>query len=375
MADTTATIWDCFSGLRDPRASRREKKHRLLDIVAIALCAVTAGAGDWPEVVAFAQARQDWLKTFLALPHGVPSRSTFERVFAALSPAGLQRCLLRWLHGCGRALGIGHVALDGKAVRGSGRPGAGLAALHLVSVWASQARLCLGQVAVDEKSNEITAIPRLLTLLQLKGALVTIDAMGCQKEIARDIIAAGADYVLTVKDNQPNLAEDILATFVAAEEVDFRGYEHDTYETEERGHGRTEKRSYTVLYNLEQIRDREQWEELKVIGLCYSERSVGPKRGEELRLFIGSRRAGAKTYGEALRDHWGIENNLHWQLDVTFGEDRSRVQERTNAQNLALLRKWALNLLGRAPGDDSIKVKRYKAALNTAFLEQVLNGR
>ena len=374
MDDRALSIWRCFTTLRDPRTSRRPKKHLLLDIVAIALCAVLAGAEDWPQVVAFGRQRRDWLQTFLSLPHGIPSRSTFERVFAALTPAGLQSCLLRWLHGCTQALGLGHVAIDGKTLRRSGSPAQGLGPLHLVSVWATQARLSLGQVAVDAKSNEITAIPRLLQLLDLRGALVTIDAMGCQKEIAQQIVDGGGDYVLTVKDNQPGLAGDILASLVAAQDKDFAGCAYDVYEAEERGHGRVEKRSYTVLYDLEGINDRTQWAKLTAIGMCYSERVVGEKTSEELRLFIGSRRASAREYGAALRGHWGIENSLHWQLDVTFGEDGSRIRDRNNAQNMALLRKWALGLLKRHPDKDSIAVKRYSAALNPNYLQEILDG-
>jgi predicted transposase YbfD/YdcC len=374
MDDTASSIWRCFATLRDPRGSRREKKHRLLDIVAIALCAVVAGADDWPEVITFATQRRDWLKTFLALSHGLPSRSTFERVFAALSPAGLQSCLLRWLHGCSRHLGVDHLAIDGKAVRRSGSPSQGLGALHLVSIWATQAKLSLGQVAVDAKSNEITAIPRLLHLLDLHGALVTIDAMGCQREIARQIHEAGGDYVLTVKDNQQHLLEDIQKALTQAFDSAFAGLEHDMYETQERGHGRTEYRGYTVLHETAGLRGRDDWAGLTTIGMCYSERAAGGAKTTETRYFIGSRKANARAYGEALRGHWGIENNLHWQLDVTFREDDNRVRDRNTAQNLALLRKWALGLLKKYPGQDSIKVKRYKAALNTECLQEILDA-
>lgn len=204
--EANVSIWSCFSSLRDPRNSPREKKHLLLDIVAISLCAVIAGAKDWPQIVTFGQQRQDWLRTFLSLPGGIPSRSTFERVFAALSPSGLRHCLYRWLHACNEQLGIEHVALDGKSLRGSDND---LGMLHLVSAWASEAQLSLGQVAVEDKSNEIVAIPRLLRLLDLKGALVTIDAMGCQKAIAKQIVEQGGDYVLTVKNNQPRLHDDV----------------------------------------------------------------------------------------------------------------------------------------------------------------------
>jgi len=372
MDETQASIWRCFTTLKDPRRSHRPKKHLLLDIVAIALCAVIAGAKDWDQIADFAAQRHDWLKTFLALPNGIPSSSTLERVFTALSPAALQSCLLRWLHGCAGALGIGQIAIDGKSVRGSA--GQALGALHLVSAWATRAKLSLGQVAVADKSNEITAIPLLLRLLDLKGALVTLDAMGCQKKIAADIVAGGGDYVLTVKGNQEGLYDDILQAFVDASEVDFAGYEHDTYEAEERGHGRAEKRRYTVLYDLRGIRQRGEWAGLSVIGLCYSERAVAAKTGEQLRLFIGSRRAGAQVYGEALRGHWGIENDLHWQLDVTFGEDDSRIRDRNAAQNLALLRKWALGLLRRHPDKSSLARKQYKAALTPGYLRAILDS-
>jgi predicted transposase YbfD/YdcC len=368
------SIWRCFSGLRDPRRSRRPKKHLLLDMIAIALCAVIAGANDWQQLAAFGRRRQDWLKGFLSLPNGVPSHDTFERLFARLSPAGFRSCLLRWLNACAGQLGLRHLAIDGKTLRHSGSPAAGLGPLHLVSVWATEANLSLGQIAVAEKSNEITAIPLLLDMLDLKGALVSIDAMGCQKEIAQKIVAKGGDYVLTVKDNQRGLLDDLYETFTAAQEVDFAGLEHDTYETEERGHGRVERRSYTVLYDLGRIRDRDKWERLTALGLCFSQRTDKGKTSEELRFFIGSRHAGAAEYARGLRGHWKIENNLHWQLDVTFREDDNRVRDRTGAQNLALLRRWALGLLKRHPDKASIAVKRYNAALDTDYLEEILKG-
>jgi predicted transposase YbfD/YdcC len=374
MDEPGISLWRCFSTLRDPRASRREKAHPLLSIVAIALCAAVAGADDWPKVVAFARGRQAWLQGFLDLPNGVPSRSTFERVFAGLSPHGLNSCLLRWLRGCAGVLNVDHIAIDGKALRSSGCAAKGQRMLHLVSAWACQARLSLGQVAVDKKSNEITAIPELLNLLNLKGALVTIDAMGCQKGVARQIVEGGGDYILPVKDNQPSLARDIIDSLCAAQDAGPEGCEQDCYETEERGHGRLEKRSYTVLYDLDGIEGRDQWEKLTVIGSCYSERTIGDKTSRELRLFIGSRRASARVYAEALRDHWGIENKLHWQLDITFGEDDSSISNRNIAQNVALLRKLALVLLKRHPDKDSIATKRYKATLNAEYLHEILTG-
>lgn len=372
MATPSFSILRCFSSLKDPRVNRR-KRHQLLDIIAIALCAVIAGADSWTQIALFGRKRIDWLKTFLALPNGIPSHDTFERVFDRLDPAALQRCLLSWLRGWAEQLGAKHLAIDGKTLKGSAGLG-DLGPLQLVSVWATEVHLSLGQVAVGAGSNEITAIPQLLGLLELRGALVSIDAMGCQKQIAGAIVAAGGDYLLTVKANQRRLRADILEAFAQAQEKDYQGVGHDEHETVEEGHGRRERRTYTVLYDTEQVRDKDKWPKLRVIGLCYSERTVGGKTSEELRLFIGSKKASARYYGKRLRGHWGIENNLHWQLDVTFREDDNRVRKRHAAQNAALLRRVALSLLKRHPSKDSIATKRYDAALDMSFLQEVLKG-
>jgi predicted transposase YbfD/YdcC len=225
---------------------------------------------------------------------------------------------------------------------------------------------------VADKSNEITAIPELLELLDLHGALVTIDALGCQRAIATKVIDGGGDYVLTVKDNQENLLADIQQALLAACEKDFVGLPRDTYESRERGHGREEYRCYTVLHSTAGIRNADQWAGLTTIGICYSQRTIGDQIGEETRYFIGSRQASARTYAEALRHHWGIENNLHWQLDVTFAEDRSRIQGRRGAENFDLLRKLALVLLKRHSAKESIACKRLHAALDVDFLEEII---
>jgi predicted transposase YbfD/YdcC len=257
-------------------------------------------------------------------------------------------------------------------LRGSGS--ADLGPLHLVSAWATAQRLSLGQVAVAEKSNEITAIPALLDLLDLSGALVSIDAMGCQTDIAARIVAGGGDYILTVKDNQPGLLADIQTCFERALDADFAGWDHDTHETRQRGHGRDEYRCYTVLRHPAGIRRQADWAGLTTIGLCYSERTVAGQTTGEARYFIGSKAAGAKYYGRALRNHWGIENSLHWQLDVTFDEDRNRVTRRNAAENLALLRRLTLSLLQAHPAKLSIAKKRFTAALDPDFLDEVLRG-
>jgi predicted transposase YbfD/YdcC len=362
-----------FAGLRDPRRQHGQR-HRLLDVIVIALCAVIAGSNTWPEVETFAQRRRDWLARFLDLDNGVPCHDTFERVFDRLDPVALQRCLLSWLTALAGGLGAGHVAIDGKTARRSGSPARGIKALHLVSAWATEHSLTLGQVATEEKSNEITAIPQLLELLDLEGALVTIDAMGCQKAIAAKIVEGGGDYVLSVKDNQEHLRQDVVNCLCAAmddEEIKSEAYEY----AQEGGHGRIEKRWVTTITDPEGIRGQEEWAGLKVVGCYYVERTVaGKETSEEMRYFIGSRYMSAKQYGDAFRGHWQIENAQHWSLDVSFREDDSRIQKRNGGINFALLRKIALSLLKRHPSKDSINRKRYAAALDTSFLEEIITS-
>jgi predicted transposase YbfD/YdcC len=360
-----------FAKLPDPRRAHR-RLHRLQDILVIALCAVIAGAQDWQQIETFGRKRRDWLEELLGLPNGIPSHDTFERVFDRLKPQAFQACFREWVQAISSALRIKHVAIDGKTLRRSGS--AKLGPLHLVSAWATAQHLSLGQVAVDAKSNEITAIPALLELLDLNGALVTIDAMGCQKAIARKIVDQGGHYALIVKDNQEHLLEDIQESFLKALDSDFAGLDHDTYETREHGHGREEYRCYTVLHSIEGIRQADAWANLTTIGMCCSERTVGGKTMSEVRYFIGDQRVSAKYYGKGLRHHWGIENNLHWQLDVNFDEDDNRVTKRNAAENLALLRRLTLSLLKAHPSKDSIARKRFAAALDPSFLEEILQG-
>jgi predicted transposase YbfD/YdcC len=360
-----------FEKLKDPRRAHR-RLHRLQDIIVIALCAIIAGAQDWQEVETFGQKRLDWLQRFLELPNGIPSHDTFERVFDRIHPQAFQACFRAWVQAISTALKIKHVAIDGKTLCGSGS--AKLGPLHLVSAWATAQHLSLGQVAVDAKSNEITAIPALLDLLDLNGALVTIDAMGCQKAIACKIVERGGHYALVVKDNQEHLHDDIRAAFSKALDNNFAGLEHDTYETRGRGHGRTEYRCYTTIRTTEGIRNAADWAGLTTIGMCYRERTVKGKTTTEVCYFIGDKQASAKYYGTGLRNHWGIENQLHWKLDVIFGEDGNRVQNRHAAENLALLRRLTLCLLQAHPAKLSTAKKRFAAALDPDFLEEILRG-
>jgi predicted transposase YbfD/YdcC len=372
MSQGALSIRHHFAALRDPRRQHGQR-HRLLDVIVMALCAVIAGSNTWQEVETFAQRRRDWLARFLELD-GVPSHDTFERLFDRLDPLALQRCLLSWLTALTDGLSVGHVAIDGKTARHSGSPTRGVKALHLVSAWATEYSLTLGQVATEEKSNEITAIPQLLELLDLEGALVTIDAMGCQKAIAAKVVERGGDYALTVKENQEHLRDDVVDCLCAA--MDDEAIKCETYESEqERGHGRVEKRWVTIITDPEGIRDQESWAKLKVVGCYYLERTeAGKKTSEEMRYFIGSRVMSARQYGDAIRGHWQIENGQHWSLDVSFREDDSRIQKRNAGVNFALLRKVALSLLKRHPSKDSINRKRYAAALDISFLEEIITS-
>jgi predicted transposase YbfD/YdcC len=373
MAATThvGSIKKHFRKLRDPRVMGRNR-HLLIDIVFIAICAVIGECDDWHDVVMFARIREAWFKRYLKLPNGVPSHDTFERVFAKLNPQAFGRCCVEWLRAVTGLLDLGHIAIDGKTLRGSGN--AKLGPLHLVSAWAVQANLSLGQVAVDKKSNEITAIPRLLELLDLKGALVTIDAIGCQKAIAKKITDAGGDYIFTVKANQEQLLHDIQMTVEQGLDQELPAGTVGEYTTVEHNRGRTEERSYVVVEHVDNLRDRGAWPKVRIVGMCRSERTVRGKTTTETRYFIGSRRMSARRYAEALRNHWRVENNLHWQLDVSMDEDGSRVQERNAAENLAMIRKFALSLLKQHPRQESVARKRKAAGLDPAFLLEVLQG-
>jgi predicted transposase YbfD/YdcC len=367
-----------FATLRDPRRVCRTS-YRFLDLVFIALAATIAGADDPHAIALFARERRVWLQKYCQLPIDeetgeilAPSHDTIERLLKRINPAVFARCFGRWTAALANGLGLKHIAIDGKCLRGSGSVADGLKALHLVQAWSTENHLCLGQVAVEEKSNEITAIPALLELLELKGALVSIDAMGCQKAIAAKIVDAGGDYILPVKGNQQKLLGEIEFTFAAAAALDFEGVKYDIYETLDKGHGRIERRLYMVIYNLGLIEERENWKGLSAVGLCMREREEAGRFSSEDTYFIGSRKMGAKGYAEGMRGHWGVENNLHWQLDISFGEDASQIADRNAAQNLAVIRRQALAMLKRHPAKLSIAKKRYNATLNTSVLEKVL---
>ena len=368
---TVGSIKTYFRRLKDPRVVGRSR-HLLVDIVVLAICGIIADCDDWREIVLFAKNRLAWFKRFLKLPNGVPSHDTFERVFSKLDPRALQGCCLAWLQAVAHCLSIDHIAIDGKTLCGSA--GSKWGALHLVSAWATEAKLTLGQVAVEGKSNEITAIPVLLELLDLKGALVSIDAMGCQKEIAEKIVAGGGDYLLAVKGNQERLLEDVQNTLERALNDELPAGVMLQHTTTEKGHGRQENRHYVVVHHVEDIRDRKAWPKLKTVAMCCTERTIKGETTGEVRFFIGSRKMGVRGYAKVMRGHWGIENHLHWQLDISFREDASRLQQRQEAANVALLRKMALSLLKQNPAKDSIARKRKAAALDPGYLAEIIAG-
>jgi predicted transposase YbfD/YdcC len=368
-------IVEHFESLPDPRHTRN-RRHLLVDVIVLAVCGVIVGCQGPTSIERWAKAKKNWLTTLLELPNGIPSRDCIRRVLSALKPEAFQKCFQNWIAACLLGDGDGShrtIAIDGKTMRRSHDKAAGLGPLHIVSAWASEQGIALGQLATAEKSNEITAIPQLIEQIDVRGAVVTIDAMGCQKAIARKIINGGGDYVFAVKGNQEKLYNAIRDLFDRHLEDDFAQSRCRLHETRDKSHGRIDERYYYLAELPADFPLKKQWPGLKAIGMAIraTETNDGDVRGD-VRYFIASRYLSGVRFAQSVRGHWGIENSLHWVLDVTFDEDRSRARERQMADNLSWLRRIAISLLKQHPSNHSIKGKSEIAGWNNDFLLQVL---
>ena len=366
-----------FSKLEDPRLDR-QKLHQLMDIIVIAICGVICGGETWVDIENFGKARKEWFQKFLELPNGIPSHDTFGRVFGLLKAEAFEACFLDWVQAVNQVTGGQVIAIDGKELRHSFDSYIGKKAIHLVSAWASENRLILAQRKVDSKTNEITAIPELLDALELAGCIVTIDAMGCQKEIASKIIEHKADYILAVKENQGYLYEDIQRLFkLALQELNPLQYVEGYAKTVDKDHGRIEIRECWTLsaaFHQPAIRNADQWEHLTSLVCIRRERRLPDKTQVEMRYYIASLPPNANRLLQAVREHWGIENSVHWILDVAFNEDRSRVRKDHAPENLAVMRRIALNLLRKEKtAKGGIQAKRLQCAWDENYFFKVLS--
>lgn len=366
-------LLDHFARLPDPRIARH-RWHKLSDILVIAVCAVLCGAESFPAIEDFGHEREEWLKQFLELPEGIPSHDTFNRVLRLLDPVQFEACFLSWRQAVAAATAGEVVAIDGKALRRSFDKGRAKRAIHMVSAWATENGVVLGQRKVDAKSNEITAIPELLDLLALKGCIVTIDALGCQRAIAQKIIEQGADYVLALKGNQPTLEQAVEHFFVSGPAAAAHRTASAYTEQTEQGHGRVETRCAWITAELDAELRAAAWPGLRSIGMVEATRTLAGETSVEQRFYLTSLKPEAPQFARAVRNHWGIENKLHWTLDVTFREDQSRLRTGHGAENFAVLRHIALNLLRQEPSAKSMPRKRLACALNPDYLLKVLLG-
>lgn len=368
MAESKFSI--IFSDLTDPRVDRT-RRHKLLDIIGLTICAVLCGADNWVEVEDFGVVREEWLRTFLELPNGIPSHDTLGRVFSMIDGAEFERCFVEWVRQLAGLTGK-VIAIDGKTIRGSREKER---AITVVSAWAAANQLVLGQQAVEGKSNEITAIPELLGILDVKGKIITIDAIGTQNAIAEQIIAKGGDYLLAVKANQSYLRDEMEFIFRIDQEQNFKDAPYDYAETVNKGHGRIETRRCWLVSDEEYLRNiSNKWIGLKGLVFIESERIINEKTERSMRYFITSLRSNATQVLEYQRSHWGIENKLHWVLDMAFNEDRARMRKDNAASNFAIIRKMSLNLLRQDKTKKiGVKGKRLHCGWDNKYLLSILS--
>lgn len=368
------SIQEHFLSLNDPRQAHKIA-HPLMDFIIVTICAVISGADSWVDVQSFGRSKEKWLKTFLELPNGIPSHDTLGRVFSLIDPEELEKCFQSWIAAISEQV-KGVVAIDGKTVRRSFDRATGKNAIHMISAWASNAGLVLGQLKTDAKSNEITAIPKLLELLTLKGCIVTIDAMGCQKEIAEKIVEQEADYILAIKRNQPGLYDEVYEYVQKAHESDFEGLKWSQDKTENRSHGRHEIRRYWTIEINRKLERADEWPQLNTIGMVESIcQTSNQEETREYRFYLTSLKGEAKQFAQAVRSHWGIENSLHWVLDVAFREDESRVRIGKATENFSLIRRLALNLLKQeSTVKTGVKAKRLRTGWDEDYFLKVLTS-
>jgi len=370
-----ATFATCFDDIDDPRLERT-KFHLLQDILVIAICAIICGAEGPTAIAEYARDKQEWLKTFLSLPNDIPSHDTIGRVIALIDPHQFQSCFLRWVQGICDLLPGEVVAIDGKTLRHSFDTELEQSPIHIVSAWAASNRVVLGQLKVNDKSNEITAIPELIDALDITDCIISIDAMGCQKQIASGIRAKNADYALALKRNQGRLFTEVQDLFEHARSATSAQSCLDYYETSERSHGRREVRCYWTTDAIEGLSTKDDWPGLRSVGMVETERTLAGETTREQRFYILSIPSNAQVFGQAVRSHWGIENRVHWILDVTFREDDSRIRMGHGPENFAVLRHIALNLLHHERSfQGSVKTKRLKCGWNDEYLAKVLKLR
>ena len=375
MEVTNNTFLNIFSQLKDPRVENDNKKHLLIDIITIAVCAVICRCESWEEIAEFGRIKQNWFKRFLVLPNGIPSHDTFRRVFMILNPKEFNRCFVEWTQAISEKFQSEVIAIDGKTICGSRDHSLGKKAIHMVSAWATSNGVVLSQLKVADKSNEITAIPEVLKSLDIEGAIVTMDAMGCQTEIAQQIVKQKGDYVLALKKNHLGLHQRVEEAFKRGFETDFEKMDLSYHQTTDDKHGRFEERNYFVINNVGFLNQKKEWKGLSSIGLVESIVNRGEDVSIERRYYLLSFKSEAAVFGSTVRKHWQVENNLHWVMDVQFKDDSDYKRAKNSAANFSMIKRVALNLLKKDKTSGSTRNRRLKASYNDEYLKEILMGK